>query len=808
MIMKQKFANALSLALIVAMLFTSVALADNVQNDVVAGGNDTITSGSSTLINYRIQQTGVGSDGQAGCNASDGSPATVTINTPAGVTVDTSGAPGNQVTLTFTTCGVNQGATFTSSTPGNYTITVSVTDSGAGSYSTNQATFTLHVQAPPPPSDTTAPIISYTLSPASPDGSNSWYRSNVSLLWNVTDLESAVTKTGCVDQTITADQGATTYSCSASSAGGSAGPMSVSIQRDATAPGLSWSGSISNGDTFVYGSVPAAPTCSASDTTSGPAGCVVIGYDASVGPHTLSATATDAAGNSTTETRSYTVDQATATIVVNPYNVTYDGNPHTSTGTATGVNSEDLSSLLDLNGTTHTNAGAYTDNWSFAGNTNYKSATGTVDNNISQAASSTTVTVSDATYDGAPHGGTAVATGAGNLNENLTVTYAGRNTTVYGPSTDAPTNAGEYTASALFAGDDNHTSSSQSKDFTIFKAASTTTLNCPASVTYNGSAQTPCTVSTTGAGGLSTTVAIQYANNTNAGTATASANYDGDENHTGSSASQNFVIEKAATTTTVTCGAGPFMYNGLAQEPCSASVTGAGGLNQSLAVSYSNNINAGTATASASYAESANYLASSNSANFTIGKANATINVSGFTGYYDGSAHCATGTATGVMGENLIAGLNLGSCFTNVPGGTANWSFSGGTNYNNASGSVAIVINAWTLRGFYQPVDMNGVFNTVRNGSTVPLKFEIFVGTTEKTDVSYVKSLRYGSVACSAIAPVDDIETLASGNTSLRYDATAGQFIYNWKTPAGTGCYSVTMTTNDGSTLFAFFKLK
>jgi hypothetical protein len=160
------------------------------------------------------------------------------------------------------------------------------------------------------------------------------------------------------------------------------------------------------------------------------------------------------------------------------------------------------------------------------------------------------------------------------------------------------------------------------------------------------------------------------------------------------------------------------------------------------------------------------------------------------------------------MGENLIAGLNLGSCFTNVPGGTANWSFSGGTNYNNASGSVAIVINAWTLRGFYQPVDMNGVFNTVRNGSTVPLKFEIFVGTTEKTDVSYVKSLRYGSVACSAIAPVDDIETLASGNTSLRYDATAGQFIYNWKTPAGTGCYSVTMTTNDGSTLFAFFKLK
>ena len=31
--------------------------------------------------------------------------------------------------------------------------------------------------------------------------------------------------------------------------------------------------------------------------------------------------------------------------------------------------------------------------------------------------------------------------------------------------------------------------------------------------------------------------------------------------------------------------------------------------------------------------------------------------------------------------------------FTNVPGGTAHWTFSGGTNYNDASDDVAIVIN-------------------------------------------------------------------------------------------------------------------
>ena len=44
----------------------------------------------------------------------------------------------------------------------------------------------------------------------------------------------------------------------------------------------------------------------------------------------------------------------------------------------TGAAGEDLSNLLDLSGTTHTNVGDYTaDAWSFAGNANYNSASGT-----------------------------------------------------------------------------------------------------------------------------------------------------------------------------------------------------------------------------------------------------------------------------------------------------------------------------------------------------------------------------------------------------------------------------------------------
>ena len=53
------------------------------------------------------------------------------------------------------------------------------------------------------------------------------------------------------------------------------------------------------------------------------------------------------------------IAKADAHITVTPYHVTYDGNAHTATGTATGVESPspvDLTGLLHLGGTTHTDA--------------------------------------------------------------------------------------------------------------------------------------------------------------------------------------------------------------------------------------------------------------------------------------------------------------------------------------------------------------------------------------------------------------------------------------------------------------------
>jgi hypothetical protein len=127
---------------------------------------------------------------------------------------------------------------------------------------------------------------------------------------------------------------------------------------------------------------------------------------------------------------------------------------------------------------------------------------------------------------------------------------------------------------------------------------------------------------------------------------------------------------------------------------------------------------------------------------------------------------------------------------------------------NETKATRAYTVKAWSLNGFFQPVDMGGVSNTVKGGSTVPLKFEVFAAN-ELTDVGVVRGFAVGKVSCLTSGNEDAIEMVTTGGTALRYDTVAGQFIQNWQTPKAAGtCYIVTMTTDDGSSLSANFKLK
>src|SRR5207247_6801438 len=117
---------------------------------------------------------------------------------------------------------------------------------------------------------------------------------------------------------------------------------------------------------------------------------------------------------------------------------------------------------------------------------------------------------------------------------------------------------------------------------------------------------------------------LRYTNIPNVSPATASATDRGDANHSGSSDATSFSLTQATSTTTVSCPAGPYTYDGTAHTPCSATVTGVGGLSLTPTPSYGGNTNAGTATASYTFSGDANHTGRTDSKTSTIGQASST----------------------------------------------------------------------------------------------------------------------------------------------------------------------------------------
>jgi alpha-tubulin suppressor-like RCC1 family protein len=203
------------------------------------------------------------------------------------------------------------------------------------------------------------------------------------------------------------------------------------------------------------------------------------------------------------------------------------------------------------------------------------------------------------------------------------------------------------------------------------------------------------------------------------------------------------------TSTTVTCDSAARYFTGHPHEPCTATVTGLG-LIQILDVTYSGNVNVGTAKATASFPGTAKHGPSSGGATFAI----------------------SPWSATGL----------LPSVFVPAPG--------------TPPAPTA-----------------DTIWNTAKGGATIPLRFDVHAGEVEKTSTAAVTGFTATKLsACAgAGAETDEVDFVTTGNTSLRYDDTGQQFVQNWKSPtvkSGEDCYRATVTFADRSTLSAFFRLR
>jgi hypothetical protein len=531
------------------------------------------------------------------------------------------------------------------------------------------------------------------------------------------------------------------------------------------------------------------------------------------------------------DSKAITITKATPTVTLTAPNATFNASPYTGyTYSVTGVGGADLTSsavvqFVPLGGspstTPPTNAGDYVVRLTSPASQNYTLVGANAAFTIAKAISTTTVTFEAApyVYRGSAFTAGTTVTGVGGLSLTPSVSYSGDclNVTVLNGCT----------ASYSYAGDGNHQPSSDSKSITITKSGSTTVVTFEAGpYTYRGSAF-GATAAVSGVGGLSGGVtSVTYSgdctNVTGTNGCTATATFAGDGNHNGSTGSASITIVK--TPASVTPNAASKVYGSV--DPAFTGTLSGFLAQDGVTATYSRT--AGETVPGSPYTISvtlsatgllSNYAITYNTAAFTITKKNATVTVNSFTKVFGQPDPTFTGTLSGFLPSDGVTATYSRTSGETVAGSpytiSATLSPPGVlSNYAIAATTGTLTITPWSASGFYQPVDMGTVVNTIKAGSTVPLKFEIFagaLGTNEQTNVSAVLTIQQVTVNCvSGVESAITSDELATGGTVLRYDATAGQFIFNWQSPKGAiACYDILMTAADNTTtLRAHFKTK
>ncbi|MFE6964996.1 PxKF domain-containing protein [Agromyces sp. NPDC057679] len=161
-----------------------------------------------------------------------------------------------------------------------------------------------------------------------------------------------------------------------------------------------------------------------------------------------------------------------------------------------------------------------------------------------------------------------------------------------------------------------------------------------------------------------------------------------------------------------------------------------------------------------------------------------------------------SGLATAASGSIVLDTSSVGAHTAIAPAGTAV------DNAGNESAEVSCEYSViYDFAGFFRPVDMNGVVNSVKAGSAVPMKFSL--GGDEGLDIIAAGYPKVTFSSCDANAPVDAVEsTVTAGGSSLSYDATAGQYVYVWKSDKSWAgkCGTFELGLDDGVVRTAKFK--
>jgi len=152
--------------------------------------------------------------------------------------------------------------------------------------------------------------------------------------------------------------------------------------------------------------------------------------------------------------------------------------------------------------------------------------------------------------------------------------------------------------------------------------------------------------------------------------------------------------------------------------------------------------------------------------------------------------------AAGSGGRFVISGVTGGTVTLTIEGATV-------TLGPGESKSIA----AWEFVGFFAPVDNAGVFNVVKAGTAVPLKWRLLHGATPVTSLTSATITSEGFACPGSSGQSDQLEEAAPGGSGLQ-NLGNGYYQLNWKTSRGFAgtCKRLRLDLGEGITRDALFK--
>jgi hypothetical protein len=162
------------------------------------------------------------------------------------------------------------------------------------------------------PGAAATPTVSFTMSGT--QGSNGWFRSNVTINWVVTELGSVTSSTGCELAQLVTTEGSSSHTCTVTFSGGSTS-ATATPKIDKTAPGVSAATPARVPDANGWYNRAVAFAFSGADATSGLAGCSSPSYGGPDGSSvSVTGTCTDVAGNASSVVVSFKYDATPPTV--------------------------------------------------------------------------------------------------------------------------------------------------------------------------------------------------------------------------------------------------------------------------------------------------------------------------------------------------------------------------------------------------------------------------------------------------------------------------------------------------------------